>query len=1334
MLKKLLTVALLLSAGAVATQAQRKVQPLGRGVVAVQNGSSVMLTWRRLAQEPEDCKYNIYVSKAKEGPFTLLNPSPLANTNYSTSISKVPVGSYVAVSLIDGDEESNPSQPFLFRNQLQRNIFMEIHFDRSPLDKKRYTTKFVWPCDLDGDGEYDYVVDRIPVDGSRNHYIEGYLADGTFLWNVDLGVNEKPCDGQNDNLCAYDIDCDGKGELIVQTSDGTRLWDSQEGTWGEYLLHKDTPDSDGDGVTDYDTQGQRNPPRYMTVIDGMTGAEKATAEFAYDEAYNRTNKAALMGDEYNKHEGHVGIFYHDGVHPAIVGEWHTRSADGSTHYYRNVAFAYDGGEWKLLFSEKPGGSIFHQIRIADVDGDGCDEMLSGAYAMDQDGSTLYNSGIAHGDRHRISDIDPERPGLECFAIQQYAPDMLGQILYDAATGEPIKKWYLSAVGDVGRGECMDVDKNHLGWEMWSTMDGVYDAKGNKIEGLTNTYPTEGIWWDGNLDREILQTSDSHYNFYIQDYGGGRIVQPAKDSGYQLKTSYGKRAKFWGDIIGDWREELVVIREVDGVCQGIVGLTTDLPTSVNNIYCLQQDPHYRGDCTTRGYYQSPNPGFYLGYDMPRPQLPPVMVADESTDVFGISDGQATVTPRKGMKNIYVMPVKGQTITINSLEGEATLWKSQQGTLALNGDCTTTGRTVISEGTLLLNGSISGTVDIRARGTLAGNGSVGSILLEGALNYEGGRIMPNGCISVLGNLNLNRNTYIELDAERGDCVKVNGNLTVTQPVIFTINASDIKSGEYRLIEHTGTFVGQLSRFSVRGLTGKACSIVDKDGAICLVVKEQRDAANGVVWTGMASSSWDYKAENFLLGGQSSTFVAGDGVVIGDDCTRTAIVVNELMPVASVTFKNDEKSVTLSGEGGISGEGDVIVSGAGKVTFNTTKSNYTGKTIINSGTVTVKELAEACTPSSIGAAPAAADYFQIGKATLIISNANTSTDRGLTLNDTATIQVTSGTTSLKGLVKGSGVLRKTGAGQLNITRGGANTWRSTILQAGTLAMGAYNTTFGIATSTIHVTGNATLNMFDSNSSSSAPIFQNTIDIDEGKMLTFRAGSRCAIKGALVGKGTFKVSFPYVRGDVYTNASKFEGVYEVASANCRFVQAMNLSKATLKLDEGAHAAGYKPGKGDEVSYTHTIGTLTGTGTLGTGTWQIARLAISYKVAGSAILCDAPTVNGTALLRNLVIDMSSAAGTDIPDGAEFAVIKGTGKRTVTGPVTVLPAQPKPGYEWDTSSLASKGIITIKPVPDAVCTPEAVGNGTDMFTLSGTKAVTPTEGIYITNKKKIISR
>lgn len=1282
--------------------AQRKQQALGRGVVAVygkSNGSAgVEITWRRLAQEPENALYNIYVSKTESGDYTKLNASPLKNTNYATSLTKVPYGSYVAVSIVADGKEGELSKPFRFKDNGLRNMYMEIRYDASPLAKENYTTKFVWPCDLNGDGEYDYVVDRCPVDGSLNYYVEAYLADGTFLWNINLGPNEKPCDGQNDNMCTYDIDCDGYGELIVQTSDGTRFWDKQKGSWGKFLLGKDNGDSDGDGIIDYNNQSTKNPPRYMTVVNGMTGEEKASAEFMYDDAYNRTNKANLMGDEYNKHEAHVGIFYHDGIHPAICGEWTSRDTN-KQHHFRNCAFAYDfdaqgkAVNWHQLFMEKTGGEVFHMIRIFDADGDGKDEMSSGAYVMDHDGSTLYNTGISHGDRHRTSDIDPERPGLETFSIQQNAPDMLGMILFDASTGETIKRWYLPEVGDVGRGDCLDLDASHLGWEMFSTMDGyqIYDAKGEKLEGKKGYFPTEGLWWDGALDRENVAAPDgSGYNAMVVDYSNGRLIEMAKESGWTINTSYGARGKYWGDIIGDWREELVLIRIENGVCQGIVGFSTDFNTSVSNIYCLQEDPHYRTDCTTRGYYQSPNPGFYLGYGMPRPQLPPCMVANDESDVFGIAEGNAEITPRSDIKNVYAMPVKGQALTLASpLSAETTLWKSQQGMLVVNGDYTN--KTIVSEGTLKINGELKGALDLRARGTIAGNGTINDITLEGALNYEGGRIMPEGTLTFAKGLNVNKVAYVEINRPGTDKVVVNGTLAVTKSLVFSFNGIP-DEGEYPLLSFDNFSDTQLKNISVRGLTGASYDLKISDNSLVLSVNKQRQPSTGVVWTGNVNGIWDYQTKNFSLNGAETNFVEGDGVLFNDEAKTTTITLSEMMPVSVAKFAADKKKYTLNGNGGI-----------------------TGRTILNSGKVEVKEM----------------NYnFEIGKATLIVNNSNAVCDNTVLLTDTATISIASGTTSLKNKVSGEGALLKTGNGQLNITFAGSNDWKETILDAGTLAMGAWNTTIGKATSAIHVTGNSVFTVFNNDATSQVPNVQNTFIIDKDKTLTFHAGKRCAIKGALKGSGIFKVDFPYVRGDVYTNTSEFEGTYHVTTTNCRFVQAMNLSKATLKIDKNAAVVSTKAGSGTEQNYNHTIGTLTGGGTLGNGTWTVSRLEyyLAPTIVSGTMKLVSPVIDATPFTRSTITPLPVEGAGEV----SFQFLTINGKVTLEGTPVVIPATPKDGYEWDFSTFATDGKLRVKESSSAIETVSINSlKGTAVYDLLGRKVSRPAIGIYIVNGKKV---
>ncbi len=1356
--------------------AQRKVQSLGRGVVAVQSGTNVNITWRRLAQESEDAKYNVYVSKTADGTRTLLNAKPLSLTNYQTTLTKVPYGSYVSVSILDNGKESAPSHPFhVNHTQLGgidiKGAYMAVNFSEagSPIKNTgdvKFVTKYCWPVDLDGDGEMDYVVNRIYTaknqDGCEGwgedklggDCLEAYSSEGKHLWTVNLGIHFYAFGGQNDGVTVGDFDGDGRGEVIVQVCEGARFWDKANSTFGKYLYYNGTqasskgsgtqivssdgsqPDIDGDGITNYTWYDKgKNPQWYFAVIDGLTGEQKDACAMTLpsdgDMTYTRTNKSTFMGEEYSYLSPAMGTAYLDGVNQSAVAQFQCRTQDGNHHYF-TYAYGYEGGEfkelWRFKFHEHKGLSEFHHIRIGDVDGDGKDEVMNGQCAVKGDGTLLWSSGISHGDRFRMSDIDPDRPGQEIFAIQQNAGDMLGMILYDAKDGTAIKKWYLPAVGDVGRGECMDIDPSHKGYEIWSTMENLYDCKGNQIS-TSKPYPTEGIWWDADLAREAFITSGSGNNCpgIVAKYDNGgwsRLYEISKNSSWQLVVENGVRPMFWGDIYGDWREELI-LKVMDGGSEvGFCCLSTDYATTVKNIYCLLQDPNYRGQITNRGYYQSPNTSFYLGYDMPRPPLPPFMQETDDSEVFGLTLSNATISPDATKAHHYIMPVLGQTFTLGELSTQGEMWKSQPGTLSL-ATSLTAGHLYISEGAVVSQSAINAPVDLRARGTLMGSPTLqDTIIFEGALNSVGCRLIPQGTMTFQRSLNLPSQVWMEMTP--GDLIHVEGNVKATgDPVFHIMHEGDIPVGEYRLMEYTGTLAG-FSRFRVEGLTGQRYSLINRDQAIILVIEGQREAATDVVWSGATNSTWDYQTENWTHQGEGTAFVAGDEVWFTDEASRRTVTLGELIPAGKVVVTGT-KAYTFNGDGGLTGNCALVKEGTGSLTLNITHSNYTGDTEIKEGTVTVKQLADTGIESSLGSQ----GNISLGLAKLIINNANTSTDRSFVLTDSATIQIANGTTALKGVISGKGSLTKTGAGQLNINNK-SNTWTGgTVLSAGTLAQGSWDAQIGKTGSNIWVTGNATYRMFDCNSSSTMPNSNYAFHIAEGKTLTFAAGSRCTINGSLRGKGTYKISLPYVRGDISTNTSQFEGIYEVASTNCRFVQAMDLSMATLKLDEGAYAAGYKSGKGDEAVYTHKIGTLTGTGTLGTGTWQISRLLVNYKSTRTTATCDAVTINGSATLRNLVIDMRSSS-TAMPDDAEFTVLKGTGKRTVSGAVTVLPETPKDGYEWDTSRLASEGILTIKPLPDNMEKVE-VRQTVDSYDLSGRK-ITPDQyhGIRITNGHKYI--
>jgi len=584
-------------------------------------------------------------------------------------------------------------------------------------------------------------------------------------------------------------------------------------------------------------------------------------------------------------------------------------------------------------------------------------------------------------------------------------------------------------------------------------------------------------------------------------------------------------------------------------------------------------------------------------------------------------------------------------------------------------------------------------------------VNDIVFEGALNYEGCRIAPGAMAHAMDNpnglpnfsvgtvtfkkgLNIDKRTFLEMDVCSGtevDLLKVEGDLKVSAEAVFTIYHvdEDFEPGKYKLIEYTGEFSGSTDNFSACGLTGLSYKIVNEDKAIYLVINAQREASLGVKWTGEVDGVWNYQTKNFMLDDAATEFVAEDAVEFNDGATTATVTVDELMPVSKVTVDNDTKAYTFNGDGGFSGKGMLVKNGKGKLTLNTTKSNYTGATVINSGTVVVKELADGGMVSSLGAASASADNLKIGQATLSINNSNTSTNRGITLTDTATILVSSGATSLKGIIKGTGMLVKSGAGQLNITYGGANTWSGgTQLKAGTLAMGAWNTTFGTATSKIEVLGNSTIRVFDQNSTSAVPTINNTIDVMKGKTLTIETGKRCAIRGKLTGAGNVKISFPYVRGDVYTNMSAFEGVFESTGGQLRFASAFDLSKGTLKLGAGVYAAHVKGGSGDEQVLTSKIGSLVSTATdctLASGNWNVGYLGNNDTYAG--------TFNSAATLNKygdgiLTLSGSSAGKVNVNAGAVYL---NNATSTTTGTVTANAGGLIAGTGKAASAVVNKG-------------------------------------------------
>lgn len=1341
-LKSLLLFAIVFVAS-IGMNAQRIVQKAGRGVVAIDrtNNSQTrfgtpgkLISWRKLAQEPEGTLYNVYQRSGSTGSWTKV-ASNLKKTNYVPS--SLTNNHQFAVTAVINGVESEMSEPYTYHTPVWPNAWFKFDFDNTVISRNDYRTKYCWPMDLNGNGEIDAVlVDRLfagaggsddaesdaTVNLTTSHKIQAYLLDGTLLWTVDMGPNINICGGQNDMVVAYDINCDGKCEVIIKSSDGTRFWDKANNTWGKYAKGNASGDTDNDGIIDYSSQSTKLPPFYVSVIDGQTGAEIDCSELNYSQVhdgsdtYTRNGRAKYMSFGYAVLEGHFSICYVDGIHPALVMECLDRDTN-KTHHNYVFSWEYDWNNGKATNwhhsstwsrnDKNPWPAEFHQLRVADVDGDGFDEMCQGGYAVNPVKGTFHSPGIGHGDRWILSDINPDRPGMECFAIQQSA--LLGQVLYDPATGEKIKEWYLPSVYDVGRGACMDIDPNHKGYEIYSfTDDYIYDCNGTSTGETRSQWNIktmfEGVWWNADLLREeISSPGGSGYgtNMMITTVRGKeRQIEFSQESSWGSHGGTGTRPAFMGDVVGDWREEVILAVQNDESSTGLVGYTTNLPTDYS-IYWLQQDPHYRGDCTTRGYYQHPNTSFYLGAEMPTPPLPPVMqtdlrykgggwnggfttfdqkqnmaFSDGKSVIFDVSgDNTAAIDIPEGVKPsaFYIMNPLKHEYTFNGNIESGAIYKSMSGTSTINGDITSTDSLIISEGILVINGTVSAPLSLKAKGTLAGTSTINNtIKFEGGLNYEGCRLLPGtkenpfGTITFNKDLTLSGGVFVDIDLQttetaQSDCINVNGNLTFSKTNTLSFNMAEEAPlpGRYVLMTCTGTLTADIEAVNVRGLVGLNYSLEVDNNQLVLVIRDTREAMTGVMWTGAENNKWDYQSDNFVVNNETTAFVANDEVVFGDDAQQFTVNLTDMMVTNGIHFTNESKKYTFNGEGGFSGPGSLVKDGAGAVVLNSTKSDYTGATIINGGSVTVTNLDNAGTASCLGAG----SKIQIGKGTLTVNHTNASTNRSIQLTDTATINIPNGFATFQSAITGNGVLVKKGNGQININYGGTNNYAGTILTAGTLSQGAWNATIGKAGSPILVNGNATINVFNNNSTSAVPTLNNAIEVTKGKTLTINGGQRCKVQGSLKGEGTVKISFPYVRGDFSTSLTNFEGVLNPTSGQFRLTSAMNFSKGTFKPEAGVYVAGVQSQSGTESSMTHKIGALTSTATdcqLSTGIWNVGYLNTNTTYAG--------IIGGNGTLNKYgdgTLTMTGASSGTFNVYAGVLSLENTSAATTTGLVTV---------------------------------------------------------------------
>ena len=411
----------------------------------------------------------------------------------------------------------------------------------------------------------------------------------------------------------YDLDKDGIAEVIVKGGDRDDTREKLSDETGRIVRGNE----------------------YLRVIDGRDG-DTVLGEAPWPNRDGFVEDSRQPFSQYNHYSRHLmAIAYLDGVNPHVV------VVRGTYGKHKVHAYRYSRKDglvpvWKWeniqpglvkscapddVMAELRGlwGQGAHTIRVGDIDNDGKDEVIIGGIALDHNGKPKWSLKLGHLDHIHLGELDPRNDGLEIYYGAENGKSRRGMGMVDAATGEFLWTYDEPTSHIHKEGVCADFYPAKPGSECFSgeadrSSYWLWSSDGNVISqeniGGSTLSPNAAYWGRGTHKSLVRLTGEAESPHFadILDLATGTVID-------ELHHPFTTASNDWqysrilavADIMGDWREEVVVVDR-----GRLLIYTSTLPTSIKRPWLMTDHLYKMGSVLfSMGYEQQP----LLSFDLP-----------------------------------------------------------------------------------------------------------------------------------------------------------------------------------------------------------------------------------------------------------------------------------------------------------------------------------------------------------------------------------------------------------------------------------------------------------------------------------------------------------------------------------------------------------------------------------------------------------------------------------------------------------------------------------------------------------------------------------------------